>query len=148
MRKFKIVVTLLIVISLAMGLMAREPEGFVPRPLAKTSLNQTNRTMSNISNWGYWMYASGKSAQKPNGNSGGVYPRGTAGAIYQDGLVWGGKFGGQDDDIRLGGVTYSIGTTAGWINDDGTAASPSNERVKIWRIRPDYATLTYDQVRK
>ncbi len=148
MRKFKIVVTLLIVISLAMGLMAREPEGFVPRPLAKTSLNQTNRTMSNISNWGYWMYASGKSAQKPNGNSGGVYPRGTAGAIYQDGLVWGGKFGGQDNDIRLGGVTYSIGTTAGWINDDGTAASPSNERVKIWRIRPDYATLTYDQVRK
>ncbi|MBN2279274.1 MAG: T9SS type A sorting domain-containing protein [Candidatus Marinimicrobia bacterium] len=148
MKKFKIVMTLLIVIGLAMGLMAREPEGFVPTPLAKTSLNQTNRTMSNISNWGYWMYSTGKSAQKPNGNSGGVYPRGTAGAIYQDGLVWGGKFAGQSNDIRLGGVTYSIGTVGGWINADGTAASPSDPRVKIWRIRPDWETLTYDQVRQ
>ncbi len=150
MRKFKIVisVTLLILLGLVAGLMAREPEGFVPRPLAKTSINQTNRTMSNISNWGYWMYASGKSAGQPNGNSGGIYPRGTAGAIYLDGLVWAGKFDGDDSDIRLGGVTYSVGTVAGWINDDGTAASPSDPRVKIWRIRADYATLTYDMVRQ
>ncbi len=139
--------TILIVIGLATALVAREPEGFVPRPLAKTSLNQTGRTMSNISNWGYWMYASGKSAQKPNGNSGGVYPRGTAGAIYQDGLVWGGKFAGAADDIRLGGCTYATGTVGGWINSDGTAASPSDERVKIWRIRPDYKTLTFAQVK-
>jgi len=147
MNKIKIVMTILIVIGLATGLVAREPEGFVPRPMAKASLNQTGRTMSNISNWGYWMYSSGKSAQKPNGNSGGVYPRGTAGAIYQDGLVWGGKFAGAADDIRLGGCTYSVGTVGGWINADGTAASPSDERVKIWRIRPDWETLTYDQVK-
>lgn len=148
MRKIKIVMTLLIVMGLATGLLARVPEGYVPTPLAKTSVTQVSRTMSNISNWGYWMYASGKTAQEPDGDSGGIYPRGTTGTIYLDGLVWGGKYNGQDDQIRVGGCTYNIGTQAGWIEDDGTAASASDERVKIWRIRPDYATLTYAQVKQ
>lgn len=111
--------------------------------LAKAAAGQVSRTLSNISNWSYWMNYNGMSGIDPNGNAGGIYPRGTAGAIFQDGFIWGGKVG---TEIRVGGQTYNIGTTPGWINADGTAASPSDSRARIYRIRSDYKTLTHAMV--
>ncbi|MCG2715365.1 MAG: hypothetical protein L6422_03605, partial [Candidatus Marinimicrobia bacterium] len=150
MKKVKMAfsVPLIIVICLTLSLLAEGPDNFIKQNvpyLAKSTTTQVTRTMSNISNWGYWMYRSGQSAIQPNGSSGGIYPRGTAGAIFADGFVWGGKVG---DEIRVGGVTYNIGTMPGWIKEDGTACDPEDPRVKIWRIRPDYETLTYDMVRR
>ena len=150
MKKVKAIlsISLIIVMCLAASLIAREPDNFVRQKapyLAKTAITHVTRTMSNISNWGYWMYHNGQSAIQPNGSSGGIYPRGTAGAIFADGFVWGGKVG---DDIRVGGVTYNIGTQPGWIEADGTECDKTDPRVKIWRIRPDYATLTYDMIRR
>jgi hypothetical protein len=111
---------------------------------AFTSMAQVTRSMSNIGNWGYWVYYDGKSGQTPNGSSGGIYPRGTAGAIYQDGFVWGTMW--EDGSPRVGGVTYNIGTQAGWLTAAGTPVSTSDPAVRIYRIRPDWRTLTHAQV--
>ncbi|HCK98990.1 MAG TPA: hypothetical protein DHW42_02630, partial [Candidatus Marinimicrobia bacterium] len=135
----------------ATSLMAEQEKSVVPAPalsLSKITSGQITRTLSNISNWSYWMNYNGMSGINPNGNSGGIYPRGTAGAIFQDGFVWGGKVptGDGNYEIRVGGQTYNVGTTPGWINADGTAASPSDPRARIYRIRPDYKTLTHAMV--
>ncbi|MCK4812316.1 MAG: hypothetical protein KAT14_00105, partial [Candidatus Marinimicrobia bacterium] len=93
-----------------------------------------------------------KSAQQPNGSSGGIYPRGTAGTIFQDGFLWGGKVDttGNDvgNDIRVGGQTYNIGTIPGWVitggdYEDAETADITNPLVRIYRIRPDYESLTH-----
>ncbi len=84
-----------------------------------------NHTLCNINNWSYWLYRNGKSGRTPyNNNSGGVYPRGTAIVVYQDGLVWGARV---NDEVRVGGQTYIIGTKA--VSDH------------IYRIRWDWARL-------
>ena len=153
MEKLKTVlsISLIIVICLASSLLAKEPDNFVRKDastLAKAAdVTQVTRTMSNISNWGYWMYHNGKTGIEPNGStSGGIYPRGTAGAIYTDGLVWGGK--DAEGNIHVGGATYNIGTQPAWIDPDGTCHDKTDVRVKIWRIRSDWETLTYDKVRR
>ncbi len=116
------------------------------------STTQVTRTMSNISNWGYWINYDGKSGNAPNSSSGGIYPRGTAGVIYQDGFVWGGKIDttgdGIGDDVRVGGQTYNIGTQPGWINDDGSPADITDSRVKVYRIRSDWIDLYSNDVRQ
>ena len=136
-----------IVLLLSIGLMAKQT-GQTMQPLSKAAQNQVTRTLSNISNWSYWMDYNGKSGIDPNGNAGGIYPRGTTGAIFQDGFIWGGKYPKDDGsmEIRVGGQTYNIGTTPGWIQSDGTAISQSDSRVRIYRIRPDYKTLTHAMV--
>lgn len=95
-----------------------------------TALNPT-RTLSNINNWSYWMYYDGQSGIDPDGNAGGIYPRGTAGVIFEDGFVWGLKVN-EAPQIRVGGQTYEVGTKA--LLDH------------IYRIRSDWRTLTPAQV--
>ena len=141
-----------IVIFMTVNLMANI--GNVPGLNKGTDIatTQVTRTMSNISNWGYWIYYTGKSGIDPNDVSGGVYPRGTAGAIYQDGFVWGGQVDtdgdGVGDDIRVGGQTYNIGTQPGCITASGTAADIADDWVKVYRIRSDWRTLTGSMVKK
>ena len=55
-----------------------------------------------------------------------TFPKGTAGGIYQEGIVWGGKVNdGGTPTLRVGGNTYFNGTDA--ID-------------RIYRVRPDYQT--------
>jgi len=75
------------------------------------------------------MYYDGASGIDPDGNGGGIYPRGTANVIYEDGFIWGAIVDGQ---IRVGGQTYRTGT------------EPILDR--IYRIRTDWRTLTASQV--
>ncbi|MEA2076550.1 MAG: T9SS type A sorting domain-containing protein [Candidatus Marinimicrobia bacterium] len=150
----KKIITYVAIVALlfAVVLVAAPLDGQPLQKTAATTAGQVTRSMSNISNWGYWVYSNGKSAQTPNGSSGGIYPRGTAGAIYQDGFIWGGKVDttGNDigDDIRVGGQTYNIGTIPGWVITggdyaDAVTADPSNPLVRIYRIRLDYLSLTH-----
>jgi len=143
--KIVLCVSLIVVLLFAMSLMAKSEKGSASQGpfLAKAASSQVTRTLSNISNWSYWMNYNGMSGIDPNGNSGGIYPRGTAGAIFQDGFIWGGKVG---TEIRVGGQTYNVGTTQGWIQSDGTAVSKGEPRARIYRIRPDYETLTHAMV--
>ena len=113
--------------------------------LAKIAAVGDVHSMVNIGNMGYWFSRSGISAHDPyTGGSGGIYPRGTAGVIYLDGLVWGGLV--QDPDtskpqLRVGGNTYNNGTQPGaWGMD------PNDERARLYRIRLDWATLVHSTV--
>ncbi len=108
--------------------------------IAKTSLDDITLTLLNAGNWGYWARYDGQSAHNPDGNSGGFYPRGTAAAVYQDGLVWGAWFENDPPDkpVRVGGFEYVIGTTPGWIEPDGQPVSSNDPRLRMYRIRTDY----------
>jgi hypothetical protein len=73
------------------------------------------------------------------GNSGILYPRGLVGAIYQDGIVWGGRVNTAilgEPEIRVGGATYDVGTSPGWV-DGSTPADPLDPAVRIYRVRDD-----------
>ncbi|MCD6446835.1 MAG: hypothetical protein J7L40_01580, partial [Candidatus Marinimicrobia bacterium] len=119
--------------------------------LKKTSAYSGTKTLCNISNWACWVYDNGQSAHSPNGSSGGIYPKGTAEAIYQDGFIWGGKVDtdgdGIGDRIRVGGQQYNIGTVPGWVISggdvgDALVADPSDPAVRVYRIRSDYQHMS------
>ncbi len=139
----------MIISLLCSGLMARGPVD--RQALRKSAAVSTSRTLSNISNWAYWMYDNGLAGIDPTGNWGGIYPRGTMGSIYQDGFVYGGFVrGGGDPELRVGGMTYSNGMLGGWVNGTGASATPvdpNDARVRMYRIRADWATLGPTQVR-
>lgn len=119
--------------------------GRTSKPLAKTSQTSVNQTLVNIGQVASWIYSDGRSAIQPDGNSGFYFPRGNliATAVFQDGLVWGGKVNdGGNQTVRVGGQTFSIGTLPGAIVSRGVAEDV-NDRLRVdrvWRIRRDYAT--------
>lgn len=117
--------------------------------LAKVNAS-TNQTLINVAQVSSWIYSDGRSAIQPDGNSGLYFPRGSliSTAIFQDGLVWGGKVNdGGDPVIRVGGQTFSIGTVPGAITSQGVAED-LNDRVRVdrvWRVRRDYPTAELRQ---
>src|SRR5690606_26554758 len=55
-----------------------------------------------------------------------AFPKGIAGGIFQEGIVWGGLVNdGQSPTLRVGGNTYFSGT---------------QELDRLYRVRPDYLT--------
>lgn len=102
-----------------------------------------------IDNISTWIKNDGEADINPNGNSGFEYPRMSGKtAIFQSGLLWGGKVDGQ---VRVGGSVYRQGTVPGRILNSGVPASqligedPSLDHVRCFRVRPDYKTATFDQ---
>ena len=81
-----------------------------------------------------WISNNGNTSFNPMTNSSGLeWPQGSGKyAIYQDGLVWGGK---QNGEIRIGGSTYSHGLQAGNILPDGSAANPEDPIHRIFKVR-------------
>ena len=146
MRKFLILIFM--IITLVVSLSA-EDQAYTSPPdyLLKSTMNQTTRTIISVGNWVYWQYSNGLSAHSPDGEDGGYYPQNIGPVIYTDGLLYGGLINGNLNEYRIGGVAFDVGLQAGWINNDGSAADPNDERVKIWRIRDDWRTLTYSQVK-
>lgn len=113
------------------------------------SLGLPNTTLSNINNVAAWYSSNGEQEHdRVTGNSGLIFPRGTARAIYQAGIIWGGNFNdGQTPALRVNGQTYSAGTKPGRILGirTGNAEDPNAPDVRIWRIRRDYATADLTQ---
>ncbi|MEO8167391.1 MAG: hypothetical protein ABI623_04030, partial [bacterium] len=105
------------------------------------------QTLININNVAGWIKNDGWSARVPSSGNAGVYfPRGTAAAIFQDGIVWGGNVNdGGSQLLRVGGQTYNIGTVGGRIISAGVAADPNAPDVRIYRIRRDYKTADLRQ---
>ena len=115
------------------------------------------RTLINAGNWSYWIYNTGTSGNDPNGDPGGIYPRGTAGLIFTDGLIWGGYVRDTiSQNPRTGGVAYQEGVQQGWITGNGNGLSwesaipvnPNNPRAAVWRIRTDYKKMPESDLRK
>jgi hypothetical protein len=116
-----------------------------PNLLAKTNEETSARTLVNIGQIASWIYADGRSAIQPDQNAGVYFPRGNliATAVFQDGMVWGGKVNdGGSQTIRVGGQTFRIGTVSGAIVSQGVGED-QNDKLgvnRIWRIRRDFAT--------
>ncbi len=122
--------------------------------LHKDTGQRVGRTLINAGNWSYWIYNTGTSGNDPNGDPGGVYPRGTAALIFTDGLIWGGYVRDTlSQNPRVGGVTYWEGVQQGWIVTPGdginppVAVNPNDPRAAVWRIRPDYQDLLEEELR-
>lgn len=110
-------------------------------------------TLLNINNINLFVSSNGMIGRNPNtGASGGHFPWVDTDAIdasFAEGLMWGGTVqGAGSPELRVGGATYSIGTVPGWILVPGdgvnppVAASPNDPRVRVYRVRPDYQSLT------
>ncbi|MCH8838884.1 MAG: hypothetical protein IIA60_14000, partial [Candidatus Marinimicrobia bacterium] len=84
------------------------------------------------------------------------YPKGTAGLIFAEGLLWGarvddaGTRDGTKPRIRVNGATYATGLKAGKVlydaNGNVTGADETPTDRHVWRVRADYQTadLTSD----
>ena len=110
----------------------------------KLAADNPTYTPINIGNYTYWSSDYGYSAHTPSSNSGGIYPRGTAPNIFLDGVLVGGYTGGNL--LHVSGSIYTAGMVSGYIDDSGTLQTGGDAR--IYRIRKDWETLTYDQVRQ
>ena len=106
-------------------------------------------SLINIGNFGYWQQEDAESAHTPDGASGGIYPRGTAGVIYLDGVLFGGYTDtdgdGAGDLLHVSGTIYNNGMRKGYIDSDGVAQTTD---ARIYRIRKDYASLSLSQARQ
>ncbi|MGH7491441.1 MAG: hypothetical protein ACREOO_03495 [bacterium] len=119
--------------------------GRSPSHLAKTNQTAVNQTLINIGQVASWIYSDGRSAIEPGGNSGFYFPRGQrlTSAVFQDGLVWGGKVNdGGIQLVRVGGQTFRIGTVPGAIVSQGVGEDLNDQLNvdRVWRIRRDFAT--------
>ncbi len=59
-------------------------------------------------------------------------------AIYQDGLLFGGKVNGE---LRVNGNTHRAGLQPGIILPDGTPADPDEPKYKIYKIRKGWESM-------
>ncbi|RJP67958.1 MAG: hypothetical protein C4539_09615 [Ignavibacteriales bacterium] len=89
-----------------------------------------------------WVSNAGSGANDPvSGNGGFFWPGGenaTISAIFQDGLIWGGKIGRE---IRVNGNTHRLGLQAGKILDNGQADDPSLAKYRVFKIRKTWESL-------
>lgn len=100
-----------------------------------------NEDYIHINNIKMWLQNNGISSNDPATNNAGFYwfYNGESGtAIYQDGLIWGGKVQGE---IRLNGSIYRTGLTPGNINSEGIPGDPEDPKFKIYKIRKDWESL-------
>jgi hypothetical protein len=108
---------------------------------------QTN-TLININNWSAWLRLDGNNGNDPiTGLAGFHYPRGYSGlqTIWGDQTAWVGYLrDGSAKELRKGQL---IRTNPGWVESAGVPADPNDPRVRVYRIRNDFATITADQVR-
>jgi hypothetical protein len=83
-------------------------------------------TVMNINNITCFVQPSGFHPNFYGASWSSAFPKGTAGGIFQEGVVWGGLVNdGQSPTLRVGGNTYFSGT---------------HELDRIYRVRPDYKT--------
>lgn len=154
-KKLLILIGGLAGLFLAANLLAKGPADPQSAAFSKTGQVEAIQTLSNLSNWSYWMKKDGYSGNNPlTQNSGGTYPRGTAQCIYQDGFIWGGvvtqsHWSQPEGVFRVGGQTYRIGTAAGPITQAGTTTTPpvgsDPGQYHIWRVRRDFRSLAVGQ---
>ena len=101
-------------------------------------------SLINIGNFGYWQKYDATSAHTPGGDSGGIYPRGTAANVFLDGVLIGGYTGGNL--LHVSGTIYTNGMVSGYIDDTGNLQQGGD--VRLYRIRKGWETLTSAQVRQ
>jgi len=89
-----------------------------------------------------WISNNGDGSHDPRTNGGGLYwpggINGTISAVFEDGLIWGGKIG---NEIRANGNTHRHGLQAGKILLDGTPDDPSLTKYRVYKILNGWENL-------
>lgn len=76
----------------------------------------------------------------------GTFPKGTVGAVFCEGMVWGGQVkDGVSPSLRVGGSTFQSGLWSGKILTDNQGKTsgrenPLGEDVRVYRVRMDWRT--------
>lgn len=129
---FLIVLTLSLIISSGSFAENKDGQGNKRPQLQKTTVDPT-QSLIDINNITSWVSSAGYHDWLVGGSWNGAYPNGvTAGAIFSEGIVWGGIVNdGSSPVVRVNGNTY------------GSGCRPL---IRLFRVRPDYATgnLTQD----
>ena len=124
------------------------PLAFLSVRTAGADLKGVQKSVLNINKVEFWAANNGLLASGPewNQNWGLIYPKGTAGLVFTDGLVWAGYVrDGQTPELRAGGQYYTAGTVPGRILSPGAAADTADAGYRIWRIRRDWQTADLTQ---
>ncbi|MCZ7558212.1 MAG: T9SS type A sorting domain-containing protein [Bacteroidia bacterium] len=134
----KLIGTLLLLFALLCPTTAVQAGGHVKGDKDKSSIQKTSSNdlydFISINQILMWISNNGSTSYNPFTKASGLeWPQGSGKyAIFQDGLVWGGKVGGE---IRIGGSTYRQGLQAGNINPDGSAANAADPIHRIFKVR-------------
>lgn len=160
MKKFSLTLwtflALVLVGTLALAERPAHEKGKGERSLAKTAYEPDRYQILNINNLWTWHRRDGQANHSPLGDNGTFYPRGTAWAIYQDGMVFGSRAyvdaaktvpAPFSQNIRVGGTTYATGQREGWVTGQGASAAPidpADPRARMYRVRRDWATAFYN----
>jgi len=84
-----------------------------------------------------WLQNDGRSSHDPRTESSGLYwpaDKYTT-AVFQDGLIWGGKVNGE---IRVNGSCYRTGLKAGNMNSLQEFSDPQDVQIGIWKMKKDW----------
>lgn len=107
----------------------------------KTSINDQYRYIA-INQILMWISNNGDGSHDPRTDGNGFYwPGGinaTKSAIFEDGLIFGGKIGRE---IRVNGNTHRQGLQAGKILDNGSPDDPLLDKYRIYKIRKGWELL-------
>ncbi len=101
-------------------------------PYDNVSINEVKMWIGNNGYGSHNPYTDGQGFFWPGGENA------AKGAVFQDGLVWGGKV---DGEIRTGGSTYRSGLRPGNILPDGTPADSGDLSTQVWKIRKNWQNL-------
>lgn len=97
----------------------------------------------NINNISTIIYNYGSADLNIQGDSGFEFPKYSGKhVVYESGFIWGGKIIGYwgTTELRLSGSTYNTGLYPGRILSNGKGEDYNSEKVRTYRVRPDYKT--------
>lgn len=106
-----------------------------------------------VNNITSWLVNDGKFDWLARGGAvNGTFPKGTAGSVFAQGIVWGGIVqDGRQPSVRVNGSVYSNGLDPGKIlrNPDGSVIGPDNPsdlaKYHVWRVHRRWQTLDLTQ---
>lgn len=125
----------LLLLGSSPNLWAKGGEG-TKRKVLKTN-GSPAATKFNINNVSTFFSNNGASDLSNTGDAGFQFPIGSGHTVfYESGFLYGGYVNGE---WRVGGSTYNHGQVPGRILADGTGEDPEGARVRIYRVRRDYA---------
>ncbi len=131
----------------AWALWAQKPDLFrdLPRPVSSIIKEYT---LYNVNNMTGWVSYDGAIGPDPLGNQGIIYPRGVAQVGYAEGILWGTTVNDSAMSIRIGGIKYQSALAPGRLLPGGIPQDPNDSRVRVYRIRRDWETMSYDELRR
>ncbi len=122
------------------------PQGFSDHGERPQTAVNPDQTVMNINNLTTWVRSDGYHYPVVDGSWNGTFPKGKAGVVFSEGILWGGIVNdGVSPFLRVGGSTHSVGNTAGAILTDESGnvlgvEDPDDPSVRPYRVRFDWVT--------